>query len=781
MTAADHAAAYVRQFGMAIVPLPPRSKRPTTEDWGNATLTSETAARQHFEQHPDENMGVALGASRLCSFDVDDLEATRLVFEEFGWSLDALRNGFPSIQGRPGGFRCMFRVPEGVTLKYHALTWPKRDGSRGRSTVFELRASDDGQQRQDVLPPSIHPDTGQSYIWLTAPDPAVGLPVPPDFLLRLWGHWDALKPQLQAVCPWATKAQPKARSKQPAVTGRRESVIDAYVAANDIEGALSRYGYARQGRRWLSPHSTTGLAGVSVIDGKAFIHHASDPLCTDESGQPVDAFDLFAEYEHGGDKTAAMVAAALLLGIQSPPTHRPGKRIDEHRQAIEELNQQHALTMVGDKVVVLRETVGERHGKELLYLTTGAFRTWYMNRSVAVETTDKEGKTATKYAAIADLWLKSKDRRQYEGVTFAPSNNAPACYYNLWSGFAVERIDCSTFTAAMKCRRLLSHMKYILCRGNRDHFRYLLAWSADMLQSPDQKKGVALVMRGSKGTGKSTFTDALSSLLGRHAIKVSHMRHLTGNFNRHLADKLLVVAEESYWAGDKTDEGPLKDMITSSRMTIEAKGIDAVEMPSLCRVAMVTNNEWAAPASSDERRYFVLDVSDRRRQDFDYFAGIERQLAAGGLSALLTLLLRFPLESVNLRKVPETGALRAQRALSLEPHHQFIFDALSGGSILRRDWDDAHEAMTDAVYDAYIDAAKKRGKSHLLAKEVFSKKFIEATGATVTRARRDGHRVHLYRLPPWHRAADHFRKVCRVDVVRAEFEDEGGYAEEPPF
>lgn len=478
-----------------------------------------------------------------------------------------------------------------------------------------------------------------------------------------------------------------------------------------------------------------------------------------------------------GKRGAAVTPAGQAEG---PATPKAGKRSDEHLQAIEELNRQHALTMVGDKVVVLRETVGERHGKELLYLSTAAFRTWYMNRSVAVEATDKEGKPVTKYTPIADLWLKSKDRRQYEGVTFAPSNNAPACYYNLWAGFAVEPMDCGVFAAAMKCRRLLSHMKYILCRGNREHFRYLLAWSADMLQSPDQKKGVALVMRGAKGTGKSTFTDALSALLGRHAIKVSHMRHLTGNFNRHLADKLLVVAEESYWAGDKTDEGPLKDMITSSRMTIEAKGIDAVEMPSLCRVAMVTNNEWAAPASSDERRYFVLDVSDRRRQDFDYFARIERQLTAGGLRALLTLLLRFPLDTVNLRKVPETGALRAQRALSLEPHHQFIFDALSEGTILRRDWDDAAEVQTDSVYDAYIAAGKARGKGHLMPKEMFSKKFMEATGAKVARVRRGGERVHVYRLPPWKESAACFRKECRVDVVRVAAEDETGF-DEPPF
>lgn len=323
-TTADYAASYIRQFGMALVPLPPRTKRPLADDWGNNVLTDPDAARAYYEKHPDWNIGAALGPSRLCSLDVDDIDATRLIFDEFGWDLDALRDTHPTIQGRPDGFRVMFSVPADTVLPYHALTWPKQDGTKGRFTVFEIRAAVE-QQRQDVLPPSIHPDTQQPYVWLTRPVPATGMPPPPDFLLRIWENWDALKPQFQAVCPWAPAntrpAPPPRRANTP--TGQA-SVIDAYNAATDIEHALRSYGYTQHGRRWLSPHSQTKLPGVTVIDGgKCFIHHASDPLCTDESGQPVDSFDLYAEYEHRGDKRDAMRAAAEQLGMKRAPPARP--------------------------------------------------------------------------------------------------------------------------------------------------------------------------------------------------------------------------------------------------------------------------------------------------------------------------------------------------------------------------------------------------------------------------------------------------------------------------
>jgi hypothetical protein len=172
---------------------------------------------------------------------------------------------------------------------------------------------------------------------------------------------------------------------------------------------------------------------------------------------------------------------------------------------------------------------------------------------------------------------------------------------------------------------------------------------------------------------------------------------------------------------------------------------------------MVTNSEWAVPASGDERRYFVLDVGNRRRQDHGYFAAIHEQLDRNGregLRALLTLLLKFPAGHYNLRRVPETGALRAQRTLSLEPHSQFIFDALVSGEVAGVEW----------YYNAYIDAAKKRGKSHLMPPSQFARRFIEATGAAPARPRINGGRVCSWQLPALADAAAKFARVHKVDV-----------------
>jgi putative DNA primase/helicase len=325
-TTADYAKTYITKYGLHVVPLPPRSKVPVTKDWGQAAFSDPAAAIEHYNAHPLDNLGIALAPSRICSLDIDDAEAFGIILGELGRDVTELSD-IPKIQGQPPKYRFIFRVPDGAPLDYHSLTWPKRDGT-GNFTVFELRAcGPNDTQRQDVFPPSIHPTTLQPYVWLTKPNGH--FPEPPAWILTIWREWQKFKPQFKSMCPWAPTEDPPARISTPRTSGG-PSVIDAYNAATSIESALTAYGYTQVGHRWLSPHSTTGLPGVHVFkDGRAWIHHASDPLCSDESGQPVGAFDLFCHYEHGGDVSKAVkgaVAAGRAIASATAPAsgeHQP--------------------------------------------------------------------------------------------------------------------------------------------------------------------------------------------------------------------------------------------------------------------------------------------------------------------------------------------------------------------------------------------------------------------------------------------------------------------------
>lgn len=308
---AKAATAYIERYGWRLCRMSAGTKAPTYRDWGDG-IGDVDEARAWWTDHPEDNLGVVLGPSGVASLDIDDVAAWETIVDEYGLADEwAALQEAPTVQGNPARMRIMLRVPEGVDLGYHALQWPAREGG-GRFTVCELRAATDGHARQDVLPPSIHPETGKAYKWAVKPPRRwEDWPEVPAWLVAVWTDWDAFKPQFESVCPWSRDDVPApvkaARPRTPRDGGDdARATIDAYCDAHPIEGELARCGYVRKGRRWLSPYSSTGLPGVIVRpDGRGvWIHHASDPLC----GQ-ADAFDLMRVYDHGGSWAAAFADA----------------------------------------------------------------------------------------------------------------------------------------------------------------------------------------------------------------------------------------------------------------------------------------------------------------------------------------------------------------------------------------------------------------------------------------------------------------------------------------
>jgi|HubBroStandDraft_1064217.scaffolds.fasta_scaffold37423_3 putative DNA primase/helicase len=307
MNAAAWAGRYVERFGFALTPL--EGKLPYRKAWNTdpKLIRDAAQARRHWRARPADNIGAVLEPSGLVSLDADYPDAARAVLAAEGIDLEALIATTPTIIGRAPRSRLEFKAPA-VPLSKKAIAWPPRTKGEKPITVLELRAG----RHQDVLPPSIHPDTRQPYTWRTPP--REGFPPLPDALLALWQDFDAFKHRARNLCPWA---DPEPESIRP---DRREwkphtgpSVIRAFNEAHDAVAILEAHGYVRAGRkRWKSPHGHN-MAGVVLLpNGRVYCHHTSDPL-GDEKAH--DAFDLFALFDHGGDTRAAVRAAAQALGL----------------------------------------------------------------------------------------------------------------------------------------------------------------------------------------------------------------------------------------------------------------------------------------------------------------------------------------------------------------------------------------------------------------------------------------------------------------------------------
>lgn len=325
-TSAEWARFYTERMGWSVVSIPAGAKGPNGLGWNRPerALSEPDAAQHYFEANPTLNMGLLHAPSRTVAFDVDHVEHTKIIFAEFGIDYDAIMASAPRIVGRSDRGKVIFRAPHD-NLKTHKLSWPVSGDPRRTETVFELRAG----AVQDVLPPSIHPDTGSPYRW-AGPSLEAGLPDIPPQLLALWENWDKLRPQLMSVCPWLPRRDEFRPPPKPRPAGDRTSVITAFNEAHDIHEMLARFGYKRVGRnRYLSPNSSSGLAGVIVFDDqRAYSHHASDPF---DNAHCFDAFELWCQYEYLGDVSKAVKDAAAFLNITSQPEY-DAEAIEHGRQ-----------------------------------------------------------------------------------------------------------------------------------------------------------------------------------------------------------------------------------------------------------------------------------------------------------------------------------------------------------------------------------------------------------------------------------------------------------------
>ena len=354
------------------------------------------------------------------------------------------------------------------------------------------------------------------------------------------------------------------------------------------------------------------------------------------------------EYEQQRKATAKELGMRVSLLDSMVGACRTRDQADDIEEEITELNTEYALVLAGNKAAVMKFDDPTR----FRLLQVSAFKTWFANQLITI------GK---KTVPLGDYWVTHAERRQYGGIEFAPPGSTfhPG-FYNLWQGFAVEprEGDCSKF---------LAHLKDNAARGDEKTFLWIVGWWAQILQQPSIKMETALVLRGPFGAGKTKIGEVFGSLIGDHYLSVAAARHITGQFNSHMASLLVLHADEAFWAGDKASVGTLRDLVSGKDHMLEYKGVDKIRIKNHIRLFVSGNPDWLVPAGFKDRRWAIFDIGEEHMQDNAYFAAIDHEMNNGGREALLHYLLNFDLSQVNLRVIPKTAALLDQQIESMTP------------------------------------------------------------------------------------------------------------------
>lgn len=429
---------------------------------------------------------------------------------------------------------------------------------------------------------------------------------------------------------------------------------------------------------------------------------------------------------------------------------------------MKKINVVHASVLVGGKFMVLREYTCPSFGHDTFeLLSPRAAQDWFKS-TVAFEAKiyPQKGFQVERVNLMAK-WLSWEGRREYpNGIVMAP-NAEPEGAYNLFSSFSVEPVKGTW-------EKFQTLILYALCNGDKKLFNWILDWMASAIQHPEIRYGVALVLRGDKGIGKGIFAKWFGKLFGKHYFHVTQDRHLTGNFNAHQAQALLMFADELIWGGYKSSEGVLKALITEDSIMLERKGIDAVRIKNHIRLLVASNEDWSVPAGPGERRWLVCDCSNKYKEDHDFFAALEDEMNNGGLESMMYELLHRKI-TTNQRAAPKTAALSDVAVKGFNPIEKWIFMALEkpeyefGYSTEPNGWGDS--IRSDLLFKSFNDFSYRFNARDRISKDVFMRKlkkllYLPKPSRPLNE---NGKRIPVYQLPNIEQARKNFSKAVGLE------------------
>lgn len=192
-----------RAHGWQVCDIPPGTKGPTSVGWN----------LRGAQPHGQRGLGLCHAYSGTCAVDVDDYPVAIDWLHKQGIDLDALLEDTKSVQiisGKVNRAKLLYKLstplPSLSLAPYERLS--AKTGKMQTFHALELRcAARNGTTMQDVLPPTVHPETLKPYTWGYG-DETFGhwsnLSELPSAILALWTAQVSLSPP-EAKTPQAPK------------------------------------------------------------------------------------------------------------------------------------------------------------------------------------------------------------------------------------------------------------------------------------------------------------------------------------------------------------------------------------------------------------------------------------------------------------------------------------------------------------------------------------------------------------------------------------------------
>ena len=220
-------------------------------------------------------------------------------------------------------------------------------------------------------------------------------------------------------------------------------------------------------------------------------------------------------------------------------------------------------------------------------------------------------------------WFKDSNIKTYEFIDFIPTGvNCPKNTLNMFRGLEIEKVR----TTKTHSYEYILDLIRLNAGDNNDMYDWFIKYLAHLVQKPGILPGIAVIIIGEQGTGKSTLWEQFGNkVLGqKYALQSSNADDIIGKFNLN-KNKLLVVMEETEAKNTFENCSQIKTLITQPTKYYENKGKDKFKVRNCGRYVFISNNQTPVKIEHSDRRFIVSECSSRCIQNKEFFKKVNEE------------------------------------------------------------------------------------------------------------------------------------------------------------
>ena len=199
----------------------------------------------------------------------------------------------------------------------------------------------------------------------------------------------------------------------------------------------------------------------------------------------------------------------------------------------------------------------------------------------------------------------------------------------------------------------------VIADSNKEVYDYIIKWVSYIVQNPGQKTETSLILKGSQGIGKNTFTDVIAELLSGYSVKnLTEISELTGSFNSVVEAKMFIVLNELRNIGEErlANFDSLKSIITDKTIRINEKYQPRRTAENVANLIFVSNNSYPVKVENGDRRYVVLSCNGKYKGNHAFWTKMFSSFTNEFYENLITYFMKQELSDFNPRNIPMTEA-----------------------------------------------------------------------------------------------------------------------------